>query len=165
MLEIPMHMLIPLIQDGTSSLNMTLVTLSMREEKFWLLNPNRTLKEDKLLEKRRLEVFTNNGISFTTSTSQNPKQDTPEFGVCISTDHSISSLLCKATDILIPLETKWLSRLQTEELPKSSSSITRPELSEVRITTMPLIAETLKYTNTVLTATGTNYSDSTKVNS
>lgn len=51
-------------------------------------------------------------------------------------------------------------------IPKSSTSTTRPELSEVRITTKLLIAETLRCTSTELTAHGTNSSDiKSKVNS
>jgi len=49
-----------------------------------------------------------------------------------------------------------------EDNPKSLFSTTRQEPSKVKTTSKPLIAETLKYTNTELTATGTNYSDTAK---
>jgi len=92
--------------------------------------------------------------------------ETAESGVCTSTDLSILFLKWVRTDSLITFQTDLLSRLIMEDLPKSSTSITRPEPSDARVTTTtPLTLGTLMPTVMVLTHTGTNSSDSMETTS
>jgi len=168
MLEVETPMPTPLTQDGTNSSNMkVMATLSMKRSKSLLSKVNLIPRTDRLLRKTPTIKITRNGTSCTlTFHLKHQPQDLARAGECTLTDHSISKLECLVEDSWIISPTEWLSRSETEDQLRPSTSIIRLEPLDARDTTTTLlISETHGPTLMELTAPGTNSSSSKKVNS